>query len=94
MLILAGWINPCGEENEAARKGRQFSDFLELLYFAEREVKLFLKGHSRIIQMTNLDDGILKITKCQVIYDYGKKNLWAARLNPRTSRLRTVPPSV
>jgi DNA-binding MarR family transcriptional regulator len=57
---------------EAARNGRQFSNFLELLSFAEREVKLFLKGRSRIIQMTDLDDGILKIAKCRVIYEYGK----------------------
>ncbi len=58
---------------EAARNGRQFSNFLELLYFAEREAKLFLKGGSRIIQMTDLDDGILKIAKYRVIYEYGKK---------------------
>lgn len=55
---------------EAARNGRHFSNFLELLYFSEREVKLFLKGRSRIIQMTDLDDGILKIAKCRVIYEY------------------------
>ena len=58
---------------EAARNGRQFSNFLELLYFAEREVKLFLKGRSRIIQMTDLEDGILKIAKYRVIYKYGKE---------------------
>jgi hypothetical protein len=59
--------------NEATRKGRRFSNFLELLYFAEREVKLFLKGRSRIIQMTDLDDGILKLAKCRVIYVYEKE---------------------
>ncbi len=58
---------------EAARKGRHFSNFLEVLYFAEHEVKLFLKGRSRIIQMTDLEDGILKIADSYMIYEYGKK---------------------
>lgn len=59
--------------NDAARRGRHFSNFLERLYFAEWEVKLFLKGRSRITQMTDLKDGILKIAKTRVIYEYGKQ---------------------
>lgn len=57
---------------EAARNGKRFSNFVEMLYFAEREVKLFLRGRSRIIQITGPDDGILKIAKCRVIYEYPK----------------------
>ena len=46
---------------EVAEKGRRFSNFVEMIYFAEQEVKLFLKARSRIIQMTDSRDGILKM---------------------------------
>ena len=59
---------------EAARNGRRFSNFVERICFAELEVKLFLKARSRIIQLTDSDDGILKIAECRVIYEYPKKS--------------------
>ncbi len=40
--------------------------------FAGEEVKLFLKGRSRIIPMTDLGDGIPKLAKCRVICEYEK----------------------
>ena len=59
---------------EVAEKGRRFSNFVEMICFAEQEVKLFLKARSRIIQMTDSRDGILKMTEYRVIYEYPKDN--------------------
>ena len=52
----------------------RFSNFVEMICFAEQEVKLFLKARSRIIQMTDSRDGILKMTEYRVIYEYPKDN--------------------
>jgi DNA-binding Lrp family transcriptional regulator len=59
---------------EAARNGRRFSSFVERIYFAELEVSLFLKARSRIIQLTDAGDGVLKISKCRVIYENLEEN--------------------
>ena len=59
---------------EAARNGRHFSSFVERIYFAELEVRLFLKARSRIIQLTDAGDGVLKISKCRVIYENLEEN--------------------
>ena len=59
---------------QVAEKGRRFSNFVEMIYFAEQEVKLFLKARSRIIQMTDSRDGILKMAEYRVIYEYPKDN--------------------
>ncbi len=67
MLIMA-------RANQAACNGRRFQDFSERLLFAAQEVKLFLKGRSRIIQMTDCDDGILKIAEHRVIYECQEGN--------------------
>jgi DNA-binding MarR family transcriptional regulator len=56
--------------HEAARNGRQFHNFVEELYFASDEVKRFLKARSRIIQLTDCGDGVLKIAENRVIYEY------------------------
>jgi len=59
---------------EAAENGRRFSNFVEMICFAEQEVKRFLKARSRIIQMTDSHDGILKMAEYRVIYEYPKDN--------------------
>ena len=65
--------------HEAVRNGRQFHNFVEELFFASDEVKRFLKARSRIIQLTDCGDGVLKIAENRVIYEYPGK---AARLRP------------
>ncbi len=57
---------------KAESNGKRFPNFVEKICFAEHEVKKFLKAGSRIIQITDTNDGILKIAKCRVIYEYGK----------------------
>ena len=59
---------------EAAGNGRHFSSFVEMICFAEQEVKRFLKARSRIIQLTDSHDGILKMAEYRVIYEYPKDN--------------------
>ncbi len=59
---------------QAARNGRRFHSFVERICFADKEVKLFLKDRSRIIQLTDCDDGILTIAESRVIYEYPEDN--------------------
>jgi hypothetical protein len=40
---------------------------------APHEVKLFLKDRSRIMQLTDCDDGVLKIAGHRAIYQYKGK---------------------
>ena len=61
-----------------AEKGRRFSNFVEMIFFAEQEVKLFLKARSRIIQMTDSRDGILKMAEYRVIYEDPKDGVPAS----------------
>jgi predicted nucleotidyltransferase len=61
--------------NEAARNGRCFHNFVERIGFADQEVRSFLKARSRIIQLTDCDDGILKIAESRVIYVHHEKNV-------------------
>ncbi len=56
--------------DKAARNGKRFQNFVERLYFADREVRSFLKARSRIIQLTDCGDGVLKIAEHRVIYEY------------------------
>jgi len=56
--------------NEAARNGRCFHNFVERIGFADQEVRSFLKARSRIIQLTDCDDGILKIAESRMIYEH------------------------
>ena len=55
--------------NEAALNGRTFRNFIERLDFAAQEVRSFLKSRSRIIQLTDCKDGVLKIAEHRVIYE-------------------------
>jgi hypothetical protein len=54
--------------DETARNGKRFQNFVDRLYFANQEVRSFLKARSRIVQLTDCDDGVLKIAKQKVIY--------------------------
>jgi hypothetical protein len=56
--------------NMAARNGKRFQNFVEKLFFADHEVRPFLKARSRIIQLTDSGDGVLKIAEHRVIYEY------------------------
>jgi predicted nucleotidyltransferase len=60
--------------NEAAMNGRRFQNFVHGLYFASQEVKSYLKGRSRIIQLTDCEDGVLKIAKSRVLYESPEKS--------------------
>jgi DNA-binding MarR family transcriptional regulator len=55
--------------NEAALDGKSFRNLIERLDFAAQEVRSFLKSRSRIIQLTDCQDGVLKIAKHRVIYE-------------------------
>ena len=56
--------------NAAALNGRRFQNFVQRLDFAAQEARSFLKAGSRIIQLTNCDDGVLKIAEHRIIYEY------------------------
>jgi predicted nucleotidyltransferase len=65
----------------AAMKGRRFQNFVHGLYFASQEVRSYLKGRSRIIQLTDCEDGVLKIAKSRVLYESPVQNP-VAPVNP------------
>jgi DNA-binding MarR family transcriptional regulator len=67
--------------NEAASCGRRFRNHVDGLRFAEKEVTLFLKARSRILQLTRCDDGVLNITESRVIYESPEQNP-AVPMNP------------
>jgi DNA-binding Lrp family transcriptional regulator len=56
--------------NAAALSGKRFQNFVQRLDFAAQEVRSYLKARSRIIQLTDCDDGVLKIAEHRVIYEY------------------------
>ncbi len=56
--------------NTAALCGKRFQNFVQRLDFAAQEVRSYLKARSRIIQLTDCDDGVLKIAEHRVIYEY------------------------
>jgi len=55
--------------NAAALNGKRFQNFVQRLDFAAQEVRSYLKARSRIIQLTDCDDGVLKIAEHRVIYE-------------------------
>lgn len=59
--------------DKAVNKGRHFSTFLEELIWPRREVLLFLKSHSRAIQIHSDTDGVLEKTKTKVIFERSSK---------------------
>jgi predicted nucleotidyltransferase len=71
--------------NEAALNGKSFRNFIERLDFAAQEVRSFLKSRSRIIQLTDCQDGVLKIAEHRVIYE-GPGPTPAAPINPGPKR--------
>ena len=74
--------------NEAALNGRTFGNFIERLDFAAQEVRSFLKSRSRIIQLTDCKDGVLKIAEHRVIYE-GPEQTPAVPINsPPKRRMR------
>jgi len=52
----------------AARRGKQFPSFVDRLSFAYVEVRSFLKARSRIIQLSDCTDGVLKTVERRIIY--------------------------
>ena len=58
----------------AAMNGRRFQNFVYRLYYASQEVRSYLKGRSRIIQLTDCRDGVLKIAKSRVLYESPEKS--------------------
>lgn len=56
--------------NMAARNSKRFQSFVDRLFFADLEVRSFLKARSRIIQLTDCSDGVLKIAEHSVFYEY------------------------
>jgi predicted nucleotidyltransferase len=60
--------------NEVDLNGRTFRNFIERLDFAAQEVRSFLKSRSRIIQLIDCKDGVLKISKSRVLYESPEKN--------------------
>lgn len=53
---------------EAIRQGRRFGTFLEELFWAENEVRLFLRARSRVLNLHSADDPVLKQTDSKLIY--------------------------
>lgn len=60
--------------NAAVLNGRRFRNYVQVLDFAAQEVRSFLKAGSRIIQLTDCRDGVLKIAKSRVLYESPEKN--------------------
>jgi DNA-binding MarR family transcriptional regulator len=56
--------------NAAALCGKRFQNFVQRLDFAAHEVRSYLKARSRIIQLTDCNDGVLNIAEHRVIYEY------------------------
>jgi len=57
------------QSRQAVREGRQFSNFVEHLCYAETRVRRFLKARSRVLQFTTMDDGILRSAVTKVIFE-------------------------
>ena len=60
--------------NAADLNGKRFQNFVQRLDFAAQEVRSYLKARSRIIQLTDCRDGVLKIAKSRVIYESPEKS--------------------
>jgi DNA-binding Lrp family transcriptional regulator len=53
----------------AALCGKRFGNFVQRLDFAAKEVRAYLKARSRIIQLTDCDDGVLQVAEHRIIYE-------------------------
>jgi len=54
--------------SEAFQKGIRFSNYIERLYYPQKQVFLFLKSKSRYLSIHNIDDEILKQTIVKQVY--------------------------
>ncbi len=61
--------------NAAELSGKRFQNIVQRLDFAAQEVRSYLKAHSRIIQLTDCNDGVLKLAKHRVIFEGPEQNL-------------------
>jgi DNA-binding Lrp family transcriptional regulator len=55
--------------NAADLNGKRFGNFIQRLDFAAKEVRAYLKARSRIIQLTDCDDGVLSVAEHRIIYE-------------------------
>lgn len=53
----------------AALCGKRFGNIVQRLDFAAKKVRAYLKARSRIIQLTDCDDGVLQIAEHRIIYE-------------------------
>ena len=74
--------------NEAALNGRTFRNIVERLDFAAQEVRSFLKSRSRIIQLTDCKDGVLKIAEHRIIYESPEQTPAVPINSPPIRRMR------
>lgn len=56
------------QSREAERAGRRFSNLVEKLFWGQTRVRQFLKGRSRIIQLTESDDAVLEQAETRLIF--------------------------
>jgi len=60
--------------NAAELSGKRFRNIVQRLDFAAHEVRTYLKAHSRIIQLTDCNDGVLTFAKQRVIFEGPEQN--------------------
>jgi hypothetical protein len=60
--------------NTADLNGKRFQNFVQRLDFATQEVRSYLKARSRIIQVTDCNDGVLNIAESRIIYESPEQN--------------------
>ena len=53
---------------EAARNGRRFSNMVDEIFWPQTRVRMFLKGRSRVIQFSEINDGVLELVETRVIF--------------------------
>jgi len=76
--------------NAAELNGRQFQNIIERLDFAAQEVRSYLKGRSRIIQLTDCNDGVLEIAENRVLYEDPEKTPTVPKAIGPKVRLRRI----
>lgn len=59
------------QTREAGRNGRRFSNIVEQVFWPQTRVRMFLKGRSRVIQFSDINDGVLKQVESRVIFADG-----------------------
>jgi len=64
------WAAHHARSDEACRKGRQFSNTTEYMYWPRQEVLLYLKNRSRAISLHD-DDPVVKQTGSRILFEDG-----------------------